>query len=98
MSLTRSRPELTALRPRASGLSHSLNSQKEETMFSFKIQKLTRKLLILGILLGCLLFLVLTPSMRAQDSCTMDCESTDSTAIQNCTIDYIVCIVSGFYT
>ena len=95
--MTQFRPKLTSLRPRAPGLSDSLNSRKEKTMFSFKAHKLTRRLLILGILLGCLVFLALPPGMRAQDECYTTCDSTYNSGVTDCRIDYAVCEILGLY-
>lgn len=61
-------------------------------MFNFKAQKLTRKLLILGILFGCLVLLALPQGIRA-DNCT-DCDWAYNGAIQQCRANYSQCQVN----
>jgi hypothetical protein len=60
-------------------------------MFHFKVQKLTRKLLALGILLGCLILLAWPQGMLA-DNCT-NCDNTYNGAIDQCRSSYDQCLL-----
>jgi len=59
-------------------------------MFRF-VQKLTRKLLALAILLGCSILLAWPEGMRA-DNCTT-CDTTYNAAIQSCRSNYDTCLL-----